>query len=149
MADIYTTVATVVHCAGHFLLVREYDEQGILCYNQPAGHVVSGENLKQAAQRELLEETGLSLPLTAWLGVYTYQPPQQQDMFLRIAFIAQAPGLLTTQAQDPDRDVIDSAWFTLSEIQTFREHLRSPLVLDCIEDFVNGRQLDLSFIHDV
>ena len=72
------------------------------------------------------------------VGVYL-PTSQRTDMFVRIAFIAQALGFKNTP-QDPDNGVIDSDWFTLSESRHFEEH-RSPLVLDCIEDYISGRQI--------
>ncbi len=50
------TVATIVERAGKFLMVKE-NSQGLLVYNQPAGHVEVEESLFDAAIRETLEET--------------------------------------------------------------------------------------------
>lgn len=145
MPDIHVTVATVVHCQDHFLLVREYNADHQICYNQPAGHLESGETLTEGARRELLEETGLTLPITGWLGLYPYQPTHESDSFIRITFIAQAPGLLDTRPQDPD--IIDCLWATSEQILTLSPQFRSPLVLRCIQDYHRGKHLDLQTIH--
>ena len=52
------TVATVIEWQNRFLLVEEQDHDRRV-FNQPAGHLEAGENLIEAAQREVMEETGL------------------------------------------------------------------------------------------
>ena len=49
------TVAALVHWQGRFLLVEE-EIKGQRRFNQPAGHVEPGENLIEAACRELNDE---------------------------------------------------------------------------------------------
>lgn len=46
----HLTVATVVERDGRFLMVKEKSE-GIIVYNQPAGHLEVGESLAAAACR--------------------------------------------------------------------------------------------------
>jgi len=80
------TVAALVHWQGRFLLVEE-EIAGQRRFNQPAGHVEPGENLIEAACRELKEETGLTAPPSAWLGVYLYKPADSEATFVRTAVI--------------------------------------------------------------
>lgn len=49
----HLTVATLVEQQGRLLMVREHAE-GLLVYNQPAGHLEPGESLIDAAVRETL-----------------------------------------------------------------------------------------------
>ncbi|MEN9727310.1 MAG: hypothetical protein RL434_1676, partial [Pseudomonadota bacterium] len=51
-----TVVAAVLEREGRFLLVEEED-RGRIVYNQPAGHLDSGETLLDAVRRETLEES--------------------------------------------------------------------------------------------
>jgi len=53
----HITVASVIERDGRFLMVREMSD-GLIVYNQPAGHLEVGETLITAAVRETLEETG-------------------------------------------------------------------------------------------
>jgi len=108
------TVAALVHWQGRFLLVEE-EIAGQRRFNQPAGHVEPGENLIEAACRELKEETGLTAPPSAWLGVYLYKPADSEATFVRTAVI-----------------------FDLEKA------LRSPLVWQCIQDYLAGTRLPLS-----
>lgn len=138
------TVAALVHWQGRFLLVEE-EIKGQRCFNQPAGHVEPGENLIEAACRELKEETGLTATPSAWLGVYLYKPADSEATFVRTAVIfdlEKAPG--QHHPEDPDGDVLACHWLTLEEIAECKPALRSPLVWQCIQDYLGGPRLPLS-----
>jgi 8-oxo-dGTP diphosphatase len=55
---------------GRVLLVEEGKEASRNKWNLPGGHVDHNEPLPIAAERELREETGLTLPLQSFVGVY-------------------------------------------------------------------------------
>ena len=69
----HVTVATVVEKDGKFLFVEEHTA-GVThtVFNQPAGHVESGETLIEAAIRETMEETGHEVSIDALLHLYLY-----------------------------------------------------------------------------
>jgi 8-oxo-dGTP pyrophosphatase MutT (NUDIX family) len=88
----HVTVATVVEKDGKFLFVEEHTA-GVThtVFNQPAGHVESGETLIEAAIRETMEETGHEVSIDALLGIYTYTPPMFPDRtYYRFCFLAQS-----------------------------------------------------------
>ena len=68
------TVAAVIVYDNKYLLVEEVDN-GVTVYNQPAGHLEAKENLIDAVQREVKEETGLALSPEYLSGIYYYQRP--------------------------------------------------------------------------
>lgn len=122
------TVAALVHWQGRFLLVEE-EIAGQRRFNQPAGHVEPGEDLIQAACRELKEETGLTAAPTGWLGVYLFKPADSEATFVRTAVIfdlEKSPG--QHHPEDPDGDVLACHWLSLEEIAECKPALRSPLV---------------------
>lgn len=142
----HVTVAVVVEQAGKFLLVEEesvvFDHA---VYNQPAGHVEQGETLIAAAQREALEETGWDVEPTALLGIYTYTPPSDKDTtYYRFCFIATA---LQWHEQALDEGIIRAVWLTPEELIA-SGRARSPLVLQCIQDYLRGQSLPLSSIYE-
>lgn len=142
------TVAAVIRWQDRFLLVEERDH-GHQVFNQPAGHLEAGENLIEAACREILEETGLTLHPDGWLGTYIYCSPYRKLTYLRFCFyceLTQDPG--AHLPQDPDNDIIACHWLTEPEIRALGHKLRSPLVLECLEDYLQGVRLPLSSLKD-
>ena len=138
------TVATVVEQDGRFLLVREQDDDRLVL-NQPAGHVEAGEQLAQAAWRETLEETAWQVEVSAFLGVYIYQPLINGPVFHRYCFIAEA------QRHDPrqrlDDGIVEAVWLTPQELAAAAGEHRSPLVARCVQDYLDGRRLPLDVIY--
>ncbi len=138
-----TTVAVVVSCQDKFLLVEEI-ENGKTVYNQPAGHLEANENLITAAQRELTEETGVSLAPEYCSGIYYFHRPELNLYFLRFCFVIELDEFCVSNPQD--KEIIATHWFTLSEIKALGDSLRSPMVLECIEDYIIGQKIPLSSI---
>lgn len=144
----HTTVATIVERDGHFLLVREKADGGIV-FNQPAGHLDEGETLAEAAVRETLEETRWEVRLTGFSGIYQYCSPRNGVTYIRHCFTA-APVSEHTE-RDLDDGILDTHWLSLAEIREFGASgaLRSPMVLDCIEDYLRGSRYSLDLIRNI
>ncbi len=139
-----TTVATIVEQDNRFLLVEEIsNNQQVL--NQPAGHLEKEESLIAAACRETLEETGWHVTPTELVGIYIYHSTHNQTTYHRYCFAAQA------QQQVPnatlDKGIIGPVWLTLEEIKQ-RTDLRSPMVLQCIQDYLKGQRYPIELIKD-
>lgn len=133
----HLTVATIVQRNDQYLMVEEVDN-GRKVINQPAGHVEVGETLFEAAIRETLEETGWSVQLDRFIGIYHHYASHNDTTYVRLAFTA-SPLTLTETIIDPD--IFAVHWLTLDEIRA--ETPRSPLVLRCIDDASNALPLDL------
>jgi phosphatase NudJ len=138
-----TTVAAVVMYKDKFLLVEEL-EHGNTVYNQPAGHLESDESLVSAIKRELKEETGLSLSPEYLCGIYYYYRASIDLYYLRFCFVIKLDNLLPTRPEDDE--IIACHWLTLAEIKAKSAQLRSPLVLECIEDYLSGKKIPLSHL---
>lgn len=139
----HITVASVITDQERFLLVEEHDG-GRIVFNQPAGHLEASESLIQAAHRETLEETGWEVTIEAVLGVYLYTSTGNQVTYQRICFIG------TPVRHHPhralDQGIIAAHWLTYAQIKTKTHQLRSPLVLHCIEDYLQGHRFSLDLI---
>ena len=136
-----TTVAAVIHHQGKFLFVEEQENSNIV-FNQPAGHLEENESLIAAIKREVLEETGLALEPDYLCGIYYFHRPDLKLYFLRFCFVIELDQWLTGKPQD--NEIIDTHWFTLKQIKEKRQSLRSPMVLECIEDYLAGNKIPLS-----
>jgi ADP-ribose pyrophosphatase YjhB (NUDIX family) len=146
LSDIWkpsVTVAAVMERAGRFCLVEE-EVDGRLVYNQPAGHWERGESLADACAREALEETAHRFRPTHVLGVYRWHLAAKDVTFLRFAFlgevVAEEPGRAL------DREIRRVLWLTPYEIRALAPHQRSPLVMACVEDALEGRRYDLNLL---
>lgn len=137
------TVAAIVERDGRFLLIEERAGNAMV-FNQPAGHVERGEELIAAVIRETLEETAWSFRPEALTGIYLWEQPEKQKSFLRFTFCGQ----VTTH--DPqrrlDRGIARAVWMDRAQIAARGPRLRSPLVLKCIDDYLEGRRYSVNLV---
>jgi len=137
------TVAAVVERDGRFLMVEEETDDGVR-FNQPAGHLDQGESLVQAAAREALEETAHRFRPDFLVGIYQWPRPVGDITYLRFAFGGEVIGF------DPEREldsgILRAVWLSLDELRATRERHRSPLILQCCEDYMAGRRFPLDLI---
>ena len=64
--------------------------------------------------------------------------------FLRFAFGGSVGEADPTRALDTG--IVRTLWLSLDEVRASRERHRSPLVVQCIEDFVAGRRYPLELV---
>mgnify|MGYP001766586361 FL=1 len=137
------TVAAIAERDGQFLFVEER-AGGRVVINQPAGHLEEGETFLEAVIRETLEETAWSFEPTAVVGVYVWRPEHQSRTFLRVAFAGELG------AHDParplDRGILRTRWLARPDLAHPRIRLRSPLVTQCVDDYLAGVRYPLSLI---
>lgn len=138
----HITVATVVPRDNAFLMVEEQDNN-LRVFNQPAGHLEADETLQDAALRETLEETGWRVSLTGLIGVYQYYSEHNDTTYLRFCFAASP---ICQERDQLDCDIIAAHW--LSREQISRLPKRSPLVMQCLEDFIAGACVSLSLVQN-
>ncbi len=144
--NLHVTVAAIVEENERFLLVEE-SIQGQVVYNQPAGHLEDNETLQQAVIRETLEETAGHFEPAFISGLYQWTQPESRQTFMRICFA----GHITQFEEDRQLDtgIIQIMWFKRQELVARQEQLRSPLVLKCIDDYLQGQRYPLELIKHV
>lgn len=138
------TVAAVIERDGRFLLVEEETPEG-LRFNQPAGHLEEGESLLQATVREVLEETAHHFEPEYLVGIYQWTRPQGDITYLRFAYGGRVTG--EEAGRRLDEGIVRALWMSLDEVRATAARHRSPLVLQCIEDWIAGRRHPLSLVH--
>lgn len=140
----HITVACIIEQNGKFLMVEEHCN-GLLVYNQPAGHLEPNETLAEAAIRETYEETGWHVKPTHVLGVSRYQS-QTGVIYYRTTFIAET--ISFDDKAQLDDGIVQAVWLSIDELKAQPEKLRSPLVLQNIESYLTGTQYPLTLIDD-
>ncbi|MGQ0709799.1 MAG: NUDIX hydrolase [Rhodoferax sp.] len=144
------TVAAIIERDGRFLLVEEHTPEG-LRLNNPAGHLEPGESLAQACAREALEETAHAFTPTALVGVYQArftralpQGPQSID-YLRFAFCGELGAF--DPARSLDQGIARTLWMDLDALRASQARHRSPMVLQCVQDYLAQRRFPLDLLH--
>lgn len=141
------TVATLVADNDRYLLVEEDVGLPETVFNQPAGHLESGESLIDAAIRETLEETGYHFTPSTVTGIYRWINPETGDTYLRVCFTGDITGHDSNRTLD--QGIVAPRWLTLAEIENLSPRLRSPLVQRCINDYRAGHRYPLSVLVDM
>jgi ADP-ribose pyrophosphatase YjhB (NUDIX family) len=137
----HVTVAAVIERDNRFLLVRENMQPPVL--NQPAGHLEENETLLEAIRREVLEETAHMFEPEHLVGIYRWSNTSSQT-YVRFCFTGR---LLQKTSREIDKDILEAAWLDLDTIR--QSALRSPLVMQCINDYCDGRRYELSILNDL
>ena len=141
------TVAAVIERDGRFLLIEEQTSEGVRL-NQPAGHLDPLETLVQAVVREVLEETAHDFIPHALVGMYMsrYRSARRgvDVTYLRFTFCGAAGA---EHALPLDEGIIRTLWMTRDELAACQERHRSPLMLQCVDDYLAGQRAPLGLLH--
>jgi 8-oxo-dGTP pyrophosphatase MutT (NUDIX family) len=129
------TVAAIVEREGRFLVVEERIK-GRLVLNQPAGHLERGETLVDAVIREAREETAWRFAPEALVGTYLWHNPENDRAFLRFAFCGSVDDHRPDQPLDTG--IVRAVWMSHEQLRAQPGRLRSPLVLRCLDDYLQG-----------
>ncbi len=144
------TVAAIIERDGRFMLIEEHTAEG-LRLNTPAGHLDPGETPAQGCAREALEETAHLFTPTALVGIYLARfqrgegATAEDVTYLRFAYAGELGQEESGRALD--HGIVRVLWMTPDEIRASVERHRSPLLLQCVEDYLAGQRFPLSLVH--
>jgi 8-oxo-dGTP pyrophosphatase MutT (NUDIX family) len=136
------TVAAVIERDGKFLIVEELQE-GRRVLNQPAGHLDPDETLIAACAREVLEETAHRFAPSALVGIYRWFYAPAGVTFLRFCFTG---SILGVAASPLDKEILALHWLTARELKDRAAEHRSPLVQQCVDDYLAGCNFPLTVL---
>lgn len=137
------TVAAIIERDGRFLLVEERID-GRLVLNQPAGHLDPGESLMQACARETLEETAHRFTPTSLVGIYRWVHAPSDTTFFRFAFAGTLDGV--EEGRKLDGEIERTVWLTSGEIAARNADHRSPLLQQCVDDYLAGKRFPIDVL---
>jgi len=141
----HATVAAIVEQNGQFLMVEE-NVNGKIVYNQPAGHLDPDESLVEAVIRETQEETAWLFTPEALVGVYLWSQPNSDRSFLRFAFCGTCSNHQANQQLDDG--ILRALWLSKAELENSKK-LRSPMVMQNIDDYLSGQRYPLDILSTV
>lgn len=134
------TVAAVIERDGKFLFVEE-DQDGRRVLNQPAGHLDPGESVITACAREVMEETAHEFEPTGLVGIYRYYYAAKGVTFLRFCFSGRI--VKEEKGKALDKEIVALHWLTPAELKAKAPMHRSPLVQQCVDDYLAGRRFPI------
>ena len=105
---------------GKYLLIQETKEKCRGQWNIPAGGVADGENVIEAAKREVFEETGCKVEITGILEIVN----KNLENIDVINFVFDAE-LIEENIQIDGKEISDVKWFSYEEILNMKDKLRA------------------------
>ncbi len=121
-----------------FLLQAE-DGSGNKWWVTPGGGLIDGESFEAAAQRELLEETGLLLSIGRWVWtrrhIYTWEG-QRYDQYERFYLARTADERVAPTTTDSY--VVGHRWWSLNEIEQSDEQFAPRRLAQLLAPILRG-----------
>jgi 8-oxo-dGTP pyrophosphatase MutT (NUDIX family) len=126
-----------------FLLLAEHAADGRRFWVTPRGGLEEGEAFEDAARRELREETGLDVQIGRWVWtrrhVYDWNG-RWCDQYERFFMATTAGNCVRPEKQDDY--VVDSRWWTLSELLASREDFAPRRLPELLAEVIRGSHPD-------
>jgi len=142
----HATVAAIIEHDNKFLMVEELIH-GERVFNQPAGHLDPDESLIDAVIRETREESAWQFDPEAVTGIYLWKHPENGETFLRIAICGSCKN---HDAQQPlDEGILAAVWKSRDELAGEPQKLRTPMVINCIDDYLAGKRYPLDMLINI
>jgi 8-oxo-dGTP pyrophosphatase MutT (NUDIX family) len=148
----------LVDAAGHVLLLHvtepAHPEQGD-CWELPGGGIDSGEDVLAAAHRELLEETGLSVPIMditppRWFRSVAFLHAgvrRVQIESIALAVVRQlSPAVQATAFSSDETEIyLGYRWWTVGEIETSDARFFPTCLPRVLPAFLSGDRIEEPF----
>lgn len=114
-----------------FLMVKEAKKKCYGQWNFPAGHLEENETIKEAAIREVYEETGCKVKLTGLLPVVHEFIKNENAVMVRFVAKIEEENIVFNE-----NEILDVKWIDIEDIKNMKE------------DELRGYSLSLKFLAD-
>ena len=114
-----------------FLMVKEAKKKCYGQWNFPAGHLEENETIKEAAIREVFEETGCKVKLTGVLPIVQEHIKDENVIIIRFVAKIEEENIVFNE-----NEILDVKWIDLDDIKNMKE------------DELRGYNLNLKFLSD-
>lgn len=131
MTEVRVGVGAVVVDDGRVLVMRRAGAHGAGLWGLPGGHQEFGESPERTAVREVAEETGLVVAVTARLG-FTDDPMPDIGRHYVTLFLACSRITGEPRFMEPEKATA-LEWLTVDELRARRNELFVPL-RHCLDD---------------
>jgi 8-oxo-dGTP pyrophosphatase MutT (NUDIX family) len=142
----HATVAAIIEQDNKFLMVEELIN-GEKLFNQPAGHLDPNETLIDAVIREAREETAWLFTPEYITGIYQWKQANTERTFLRVAFCGSCSDF--DETLELDDGIIQAVWKTRDELISQKNQWRSPMIINCIDDYLANKRYPLTLLTHV
>lgn len=113
------------------LMVKEAKKKCYGQWNFPAGHLEENETIKEAAIREVYEETGCKVKLTGVLPVV--HKFNKNENLIMIRFVAK---IEEENINFNESEILDVKWIDIEDIKNMKEELRGyNMSLKFLDDY--------------
>mgnify|MGYP006369327581 CR=1 FL=1 len=130
---------------GKLLMVQEAKKKWYGMWNFPSGHVEDNETIKEAAIREVFEETGCKVRLTGFLPITTIALGDIKAIVIR--FVGE---IIEENINFNKDEILDVKWFDKTKIKSMSDNeIRGyETCIDTLKWYEEGKIYPLDIFND-
>lgn len=119
-------------------LIGRLGRSGRIDWCVPKGHPENQEDYKEAAIREIAEETGLEAEIIELLGDIHYEFTAGDKLISKtvIHFLMRQTGGNLTVENDPQHEAVEAAWFAVDDLTNILSHDNEKRMARGVQEWV-------------